>query len=162
MNAAMIAREKIQQIVQRFGFLEAKLSGAASPDELAALSKEYADLKPVAEEAQGYLTLLSDLEAAEGMLDDPEMAELAKEEIASLEAERPRLEEKMRLALIPRDAADAGAAILEIRPGTGGDEAALFAGDLWRMYARFAEAKGWRAEVLDQSQTELGGVKELT
>ncbi|MEO1613826.1 MAG: PCRF domain-containing protein, partial [Pseudomonadota bacterium] len=140
----MIAREKIQQIVQRFGFLEAKLSGGAAPDELATLSKEYSDLKPVAEEAQSYLTLLDDLKSAEAMLDDAEMAELAREEIAELETAKPALEEKMRLALIPKDAADDRPAILEIRPGTGGDEAALFAGDLWKMYVRFAEARGWK------------------
>ena len=158
----MIVREKIQQIVQRFGFLEAKLAEGLAPDELAALSKEYADLRPVAEEAQAYLNLLDELETARELLDDPEMAALARDEVAALEAARPALEEKMRLALIPRDAADARPAILEIRPGTGGDEAALFAGDLWKMYARFAEARGWRTEILDQSLTELGGVKELT
>ena len=158
----MIAREKIQQIVQRLGFMEAKLSGGAAADELASLSKEYSDLKPVAEEAQAYLTLLDDLEAARAMLDDPEMAELAEEEVKTLEAAKPALEEKMRLALIPKDAADARPAIIEIRPGTGGDEATLFAGDLWKMYVRFAEGRGWKVEVLDQSLGELGGVKELT
>lgn len=158
----MIARDKIEQIVQRFGFVEAKLSQTTAPDELAALSKEYADLKPVAAEAQAYLTLLDDQAAAEAMLDDPEMAELAREEIAVLAEARPGLEENMRLALIPKDAADARPAILEIRPGTGGDEAALFAGDLWKMYQRFAEAQGWKTELLDQTLTELGGIKELT
>ncbi|MEL6793584.1 MAG: peptide chain release factor 1, partial [Pseudomonadota bacterium] len=123
---------------------------------------EYSDLKPVAEEAQSYLTLLDDLKSAEAMLDDAEMAELAREEIAELETAKPALEEKMRLALIPKDAADDRPAILEIRPGTGGDEAALFAGDLWKMYVRFAEARGWKTEVLEQALTELGGVKELT
>lgn len=158
----MIARDKIEQIVQRFGFVEAKLSQTTAPDELAALSKEYADLKLVAAEAQAYLTLLDDQAAAEAMLDDPEMAELAREEIAVLAEARPGLEENMRLALIPKDAADARPAILEIRPGTGGDEAALFAGDLWKMYQRFAEAQGWKTELLDQTLTELGGIKELT
>ncbi|MEM7524946.1 MAG: peptide chain release factor 1 [Pseudomonadota bacterium] len=158
----MIARQKIEQIVQRLGFLEAKLSGGAAPSELATLSKEYSDLKPVAEEAQSYLTLLSELEGAKAMLDDPEMADLAADEIAALEAAKPALEEAMRLALIPKDAADARPAILEIRPGTGGDEAALFAGDLWKMYVRFAESRGWKTEILDQSLSELGGLKELT
>lgn len=158
----MIAREKIQQIVQRLGFLEAKLSAGAAPEELATLSKEYSDLKPVAEEAQSYLRLLDDLAQAEAMLTDPEMAELARDEIGTLEAQKPDYEAKMRLALIPKDAADARPAILEVRPGTGGDEAALFAGDLWKMYSRFAEARGWKTEILDQTLTELGGIKELT
>ena len=158
----MIATDKIRQIVQRFEFLEAKLSTGADPSELAELSKEYADLKPVAEEARAYLTLLSDRDAAEALLDDPEMAELAAEEIAAIDAARPEMEARLQLALIPKDAADARPAILEIRPGTGGDEAALFAGDLWRMYLKFVEARGWKAEILDQSETELGGLKELT
>ena len=157
----MIATDKIRQIVQRFEFLEAKLSTGADPSELAELSKEYADLKPVAEEARAYLTLLSDRDAAEALLDDPEMAELAAEEIAAIDAARPEMEARLQLALIPKDAADARPAILEIRPGTGGDEAALFAGDLWRMYLKFVEARGWKAEILDQSETELGGLKEL-
>ncbi len=158
----MIARDKIEQIVRHFDFLEAKLSGGAAPDQIAALSKEYSDLKPVAAEASAYLALLDDLSAAEDMLSDPEMKSLARDEIHALEARRPALEEAMRVALIPKDAADGRPAILEIRPGTGGDEAALFAADLWRMYLRFAEARGWGVEVLDQNLTELGGVKELT
>ncbi|MEM7544613.1 MAG: peptide chain release factor 1 [Pseudomonadota bacterium] len=157
----MIAREKIEQIVRHFGYLEAKLSTGGGED-IAVLSKEYADLKPVADEAQTYLTLLDDLEAAEDMMSDPEMRALAREEIAALTAARPALEEAMRLALIPKDEDDARPAILEIRPGTGGDEAALFAGDLWRMYTRFAEARGWRVEILEQSLSELGGIRELT
>lgn len=126
----MIAVDKIRQIVQRFEFLEAKLSTGAAPSELAELSKEYADLKPVAEEAQAYLTMQTDLDAAKAMLSDPEMAELAEEEISGITAALPDMEDRLQLALIPKDAADARPAILEIRPGTGGDEAALFAGDL--------------------------------
>jgi peptide chain release factor 1 len=158
----MIARDKIEQIVRHFGFLEAKLSGGMAPDQIAALSKEYADLKPIAEQASAYIRLLDDLAAAEEMLSDPEMKGLAREEIYQLETRLPDLEEAMRLALIPKDAADGRPAILEIRPGTGGDEAALFAADLWRMYLRYAEARGWSVEILDQNLTELGGVKELT
>lgn len=157
----MINRDKIGQIVQRLGFLEAKLSTTLAPDELAAMSKEYSDLKPIADEAAAYLTMLDDRKAAEAMLSDPEMAPLAKEEIARLEEALPAMEAKMRRALIPKDAADERPAIVEIRPGTGGEEAALFAAVLWRMYARFSEARGWKAEILEESLTELGGVKEL-
>ncbi|QIE54869.1 peptide chain release factor 1 [Pikeienuella piscinae] len=157
----MIKRDKIEQIVQRLGFLEAKLSSAMAPDELAALSKEYADLKPIAEEAAAYLKALDERAAAEALLHDPEMVDLAREEIAVLDAALPAMEARMRRALIPKDAADARPAIIEIRPGTGGEEAALFAADLWRMYVRFAEARGWKTETLEESLTELGGLKEL-
>ncbi len=157
----MIQREKVDQLVRRLGFLEAKLSSALAPEELASLSREYAELKPVAEQAAAFLRLDEEIAAAEAMLADPEMAPLAREEIAALEASRPALEAAMRRALIPRDAADSRPAILEIRPGTGGEEAALFAAALWRMYARFAERCGWTAEIVEQAETELGGLKEL-
>lgn len=157
----MIQREKVDQLVRRLEFLEAKLSGGLSPEALASLSREYAELKPAAEQAAAFLRLDEDIAAAEAMLADPELAPLAREEIAALEASRPGLEAAMRRALIPRDAADSRPAILEIRPGTGGEEAALFAAALWRMYARFAEARGWGVEILDRTETELGGLKEL-
>jgi len=94
-------------------------------------------------------------------LDEPDMRGLAEDEIAGIEDRLPGLEEALRLALLPRDAADERAAIIEIRPGTGGDEAALFAGDLWRMYLRFAEQQGWKVEILEESAAELGGYKEV-
>lgn len=109
----MINRDKIGQIVQRLGFLEAKLSTTLAPDELAAMSKEYSDLKPIADEAAAYLTMLDDRKAAEAMLSDPEMAPLAKEEIARLEEALPAMEAKMRRALIPKDAADERPAIVK-------------------------------------------------
>ncbi|MEX2520517.1 MAG: PCRF domain-containing protein, partial [Paracoccaceae bacterium] len=157
----MIAREKIDQLVQRLGYLEARLSTGLSAEDLVAFSREYAELKPVAEHAAAFLRLEDDLAAAAVMLNDPEMAPLAREEIAALEAERPAMEADMRRALIPKDAADARPAIIEIRPGTGGEEAALFAATLWRMYARYAETRGWAVEILEQAETELGGLKEL-
>ena len=113
-TSRMIATDKIRQIVQRFEFLEAKLSTGADPSELAELSKEYADLKPVAEEARAYLTMLNDRDAAEAMLSDPEMAELAEEEIATIDAARPDMEERLQLALIPKDAADSRPAICSV------------------------------------------------
>jgi len=88
------------------------------------------------------------------------MKELAQEEVTELQERKPDLEHNLRLALLPKDAADERAAIIEIRPGTGGDEAALFAGDLLRMYQRYAEARGWRFQIIEESQTEIGGVKE--
>jgi peptide chain release factor 1 len=108
-----------------------------------------------------YKQLLADLSEAEEMLSDPEMKALAEDELPLLKARIPELEQKLRVALLPKDAADARPAIIEIRPGTGGDEAALFAGDLLRMYQRYAETQGWRFEIVEESASELGGIKEV-
>lgn len=156
----MIPLDKLDQIVRRFEFLEARLSAGAAPAEIAGLSREYAELKPVVAEIGAYRQVLADLDEAGGMLADPEMRVLAEEELPKLKARLPEMEGRLRLALLPKDAADARPAILEIRPGTGGEEAALFAGDLLRMYQKYAEAQGWRFELLEYSPTELGGVKE--
>ena len=156
----MVPLDKLDQITRRFGFLEAKLSAGAGPAEIAALSREYSDLKPVVAEIAAYRRALADLAEAEAMLADPEMKALAEDEIPALKARIPEMEARLRLALLPKDAADARPAILEIRPGTGGEEAALFAGDLLRMYQKYAEAQGWRFELLDLAETEIGGVKE--
>ncbi len=157
----MIGAEKLHQIDQRFAYLEAKLAAGGSPDELAALSKEYATLRPVAAQVAAYLRLVDDIAGAEEMLADPEMKALAEEELAGLRAELPEAEAALQIALLPKDEADERPAILEIRAGTGGDEAALFAGDLARMYQRYAEARGWKVEEIEASETELGGLKEL-
>ncbi|MCB2135536.1 MAG: PCRF domain-containing protein, partial [Rhodobacteraceae bacterium] len=156
----MVPLDKLDQITRRFGFLEAKLSADADPAEIARLSREYADLKPVVAEIAAYRQALADLEEAEAMLADPEMRALAEDEIPALKARIPDMEGRLRIALLPKDAADARPAILEIRPGTGGEEAALFAGDLLRMYQKYAEGQGWRFDLLELSETELGGVKE--
>ncbi len=156
----MVPLDKLDQITRRFGFLEAKLSAGAGAAEIAALSREYAELKPVVAEIAAYRQALSDLAEAEAMLADPEMKVLAEDEIPVLRARIPEMEGRLRIALLPKDAADARPAILEIRPGTGGEEAALFAADLLRMYQKYAEAQGWRFELLDLAETELGGVKE--
>ncbi|PRY94193.1 peptide chain release factor 1 [Donghicola tyrosinivorans] len=157
----MVPIEKLEQIRQRYEFLEAKLSGGDFSDEIAQLSREYAALKPVVAEINDYRQLLADMAEAQVMLSDPDMRELAEEELPVLKARLPDMEHRMRLALLPRDAADDRPAIIEIRPGTGGDEAGLFAGDLLRMYQRHAEAQGWKFEILELTQTELGGIKEV-
>ncbi len=157
----MIAPEKISQILQRFAFLEARLNEGASPDELADLSREYAEIRPVAEQAGSYRDLLTGIEEAEALTADPEMRALAEEELAELKASLPEAEQALQLALLPKDAADDRPAIIEIRPGTGGDEAALFAGDLKRLYQRLAERRGWGFTVIEESETELGGYKEV-
>ena len=156
----MIPADRLDQIVQRFEYLEARLSAGAGAAEIATMSREYSDLKPVVAEIHRYRRALADLDDARGMASDPEMKALAEEETRRITAELPDLEQALRIALLPKDAADARPAILEIRPGTGGEEAALFAGDLLRMYQRFAEAQGWRFDLLELTPTELGGVKE--
>lgn len=129
--------------------------------DIAALAKEYSDLRPVVEQIAAWRQLVADLQEAEAMLADPDMKELAEEEIPLLKQQMPLAEHALQLSLLPRDAADARPAMLEIRPGTGGDEAALFAADLLRMYLRYAEGRGWKVDILDQQTTELGGIKEV-
>ena len=158
----MVPLDKLAQITQRFEVLEARLNAGAPPAEIARISREYSELKPVAEEVASYRQALTDLEDAQAMLADPEMKTLAEEEIPRLRARIPEMEDRLRLALLPKDAADARPAIVEIRPGTGGEEASLFAADLARMYQRYAERMGWRFEVLDHQASDLGGVKEFT
>ncbi|MEL7415216.1 MAG: PCRF domain-containing protein, partial [Pseudomonadota bacterium] len=157
----MIPADKIHSILQRFAFIEAKMAEGPAADEMIALSREYSELRPVAEQAQDYQRLVADIEEAEAMLEDAEMRELAEAELPSLREALPGAERAMQLALLPKDAADARPAILEIRPGTGGDEAALFADDLLRMYQRYAETTGLSFEIIEEARTELGGVKEV-
>ncbi len=157
----MIPMDRLEQIVQRFQFLEASMSAGSEGADFAALAKEYSDLRPVVEQIEAYRTLLSDLEEAQAMMDDPEMAALAQEELPALKSALPEAEEALQIALLPKDAADAKPAMLEIRPGTGGDEAALFAADLMRMYQRYAEQRGWGFDLIEEQMTELGGVKEV-
>ena len=157
----MIPMHRLAQISQRFQFLEASMSAGSDGADFAALAKEYSDLKPVVDQIDLYQQLQRDLEEAEEMLKDPEMAELARDELPRLRARLPEVEQGLQLALLPRDAADAKPAMLEIRPGTGGDEAALFAGDLLRMYQRYAEAQGWGFDLIESQMSELGGVKEV-
>ena len=157
----MVAADKLDQILARFEFLEAKMSIGLSGAEIATLSREYAELRPVVETIHGYRRIVSDIAEAEAMLKDPEMRALAEDELPELREALEGAEHDVRLALLPKDAADSRAAIIEIRPGTGGEEAALFAGDLLRMYQRYCETRGWKFEIIEEQQTELGGIKEL-
>ncbi|MFK7764938.1 MAG: peptide chain release factor 1 [Roseobacter sp.] len=156
----MIPLERLQQITDRFQYLEAAMATGDTGD-IATLAKEYSDLRPVVEQIAAYRQLLTDLQDAQDMLADPDMAPLAEEEIPRLKAAFPDAEAALQLALLPKDKADAKPAMLEIRPGTGGDEAALFAGDLFRMYQRYAEARGWKLDIIELQETELGGIKEV-
>ena len=157
----MVPLEKLEQIRQRFQFIEAQMNEGLSGESIARLAKEYSDLKPIIDQIEEYLRILSEIEEAEGLLRDPDMRTLAEEELHLLNARLHEVEKNLQIALLPKDAADARSAILEIRPGTGGEEAALFAGDLLRMYQRYAEMSGWVFEVIEEQQTELGGIKEL-
>ena len=134
---------------------------AAGGGDIAALGREYAELRPVVAQIDLWRALQRDLAEAEAMLSDPEMRSLAEEELPQLRARLPEVEHALQLALLPRDAADARPAMIEIRPGTGGDEAALFAADLLRMYQRHAEARGWSFQIIELQQTELGGIREV-
>ena len=156
----MITEDLLIQITQRFEYLEAQM--AEGSGDIAKLAKEYSDLKPVVEEIKAYQCLVEDIAEAEAMLVDPDLHELAKEELPILRAALPTLEHNLQLTLLPKDAADDRSVIIEIRPGTGGDEAALFAGDLMRMYQRYVETQGWTFDIIENQMTELGGLKELT
>ncbi|MEN9059944.1 peptide chain release factor 1 [Ponticoccus litoralis] len=155
----MIPTDRLQQIKERLGYVEARMS--TGEGDIAALGREYAELKPVVAQISEWERLREDIAEAEAMLADPEMKALAEEELPQLRARLPEAEHAVQLALLPKDAADARPAMLEIRPGTGGDEAALFASDLARMYQRYAEARGWRWEVVEEQLSELGGVRDL-
>jgi peptide chain release factor 1 len=126
-----------------------------------ALTREHAEVSEVAALFERFLQSESALAQAREMLEDPEMADMAREEIAKLEADLPGLEEELQRLLLPRDPDDVRNTFLEIRAGTGGDESALFAGDLLRMYTRYAERQGWRTEIVSESEGEVGGYKEV-
>jgi len=157
-----ISPQKIAAILSRHAEAEARLaSGTLAPPEFVALSKELAELDPVVVAARGVERLREELADLETMLADPEMKAMAEEEIGAVRSALPAAEHALAIELLPKDIADQRSAMLEIRAGTGGDEAALFAGDLLRMYSRFAEGQGWRVEVVSTSEAEVGGYKEV-
>lgn len=157
----MIPMDKLDRIRARHEFLGARLNAGAPVAELPALSREYAELTPVVERIDAFRQMLDAQEEARRLLADPEMRGLAEEELARIKAALPEFEQALQLALLPKDAADERSAILEIRAGTGGEEAALFAGDLARMYQRLAEARGWKWEVIEETPTEIGGLRDF-
>jgi peptide chain release factor 1 len=124
-------------------------------------SKQLADLQPLVDKFREYKTVIAQITATEDLVKDPDMRQLAQEELASLEARRDALLADIKVLLVPKDPNDEKNVVLEIRAGTGGDEAALFASDLFRMYSRYAERQGWRIEVLNQSDTGSRGIKEV-
>jgi len=156
--------EKLQPFIDKYNEINKKLS---SPEitqnikEMTKLSKEARNLEPLVEKAKEYKNLIENLEEAKLMLDDEEMGELAKEEIKEIEEKLPKLEEEIKILMLPKDPNDDKNIFLEIRAGTGGDEAALFVADLFRAYVRYAEKKGWRVEIVSESKNDLGGYKEI-
>ena len=137
------------------------MGSAADGAEIVRLSKEHAELKPVADAVQGLARARAEMDDLKAMTADPEMAAMAEDELAALTERLPGLEREVALLLAPRDADENASAVLEVRAGTGGDEAALFAGDLFRMYSRYAAARGWRIELDSATEGDAGGYKEI-
>ena len=158
----MINIDRLDKLLDRYEYVEARLSGNLSSSELKSLGQEYAELKPVVNEINSYRKLLHSLEDAKELLDDPEMKSLASSEIIQIESELSSAENLLILSLIPKDKTDLRSVILEVRAGTGGDEASLFAGNLFKMYQKFSESFGWTFEILEKSITEVGGIRECT
>ena len=157
----MITLEKLNQIEERFEFLEAKLTQQLRADEIREIGLEYSELRIIVEKIQTFKKITMELEEVESALDDPELRALALDEKKYLSEELSNVRNELITELIPKDEADTKPAILEIRAGTGGDEAALFASDLLRMYQKFSDNMGWKVNLISESNNELGGLKEV-
>lgn len=161
----MLPVEKINQLLARYYDIEGKMAANPDPETYVKLASEFSELTPVVEKIKDMQSVQSDLNGLLELLDDKEtdaeMREMAQEEKPDLEQKIEGFQADLQLLLLPKDKADDKSAILEVRAGTGGSEAALFAGDLFRMYQRHAESKGWKVEVLSASQGEVGGYKEI-
>ena len=154
--------EKLTPIVNRHKELADQMSsGELTGEDFQKVSMEYGELSPVVEVIEEYTEAVQGINDAKEMLDDPDMKEMAESEIKELEAKLPELEEKIKIILLPKDKADKKNAIVEIRAGTGGDEAALFASDLFHMYKGYAAKMGWKLEVMEASENDIGGYKEI-
>nr|WP_153463808.1 peptide chain release factor 1 [Agrobacterium tumefaciens] len=155
----------MRELERRFGEIEARMSAGPAADVYVKLASEYSELEPVVKKIREYEKAVSEAADLEALLADKttdrDMRDLAEMELPEIETRIGELEKDMQVLLLPKDAADEKSAILEIRAGTGGSEAALFAGDLFRMYERFASTKGWKVEVLSASEGEAGGYKEI-
>ncbi|CDZ30352.1 peptide chain release factor 1 [Neorhizobium galegae] len=162
---AKLPVEKMRELERRFGEIEARMSEGPAADVYVKLASEYSELQPVVRKIREYEKSIAEVADLRAMLTDKgtdrEMRELAEMELPEAEERLEALEKDMQVLLLPKDAADERSAILEIRAGTGGNEAALFAGDLFRMYERYAATKGWKVEVLSASEGEAGGYKEI-
>jgi peptide chain release factor 1 len=159
----MIPDVKLERVLDRFAAIEAQLS-SGNVQEFGKLSKEHSELSPIVQAVRAYKETRRHLEESEAIArdpaSDPDIRALAEEEIGQLRAQFANQERTVQLLLLPKDSADSSSAIVEVRAGTGGQEAALFAGDLLKMYTRYAQLQNWRAELLSMSESDLGGVKE--
>ncbi|MDY0238707.1 MAG: peptide chain release factor 1 [Campylobacterales bacterium] len=156
--------EKLQPFLDRYSELSSLLSSPTITNDIkkmTELSKEHSSLEDIKEAATAYLDVCNQIEENRSLIEDPELSELAKEELKELEPEKERLEEEIKLLLIPKDPNDERNIFLELRAGTGGDEAALFVSDLLKAYIRYAENRGWGVEMVSQSEGIMGGLKEV-
>ena len=160
----MIASAQIDRILDRYAEIEARMASDAGAS-FAKLAKEYAELGPIVAKAREVLSMRADIQnltsMSSDMAADAELRAMAGDELVELKRRLPEVERELSILMLPKDAADSGSALLEIRAGTGGDEAALFAGDLFRMYQRYAQLQGWQFEVMSESESDLGGYKEV-
>jgi peptide chain release factor 1 len=161
----MLPEAKLDALLARHSAIQAELASQLSPELYVRLSREFAEIDPVADKVRAYRSVAAEIADLEGLIADAsldqEMRAIASAEKPELEQKRAALEQDIRLALIPKDAMDERNVILEIRAGTGGDEASLFAGDLFRMYERYAAKHGWKTEVISMSEGTMGGFKEV-
>ena len=159
----MLPVERLDAILARAEALQEEMNGELPPERFVELSKEYAELDPIAAAVRAYRAALTEVDDLKLLSDgdDAEMAEMAAMELEELAAKLPEMESALEILLLPKDSADELNVIVELRAGTGGDEAALFAGDLYRMYARYADLQGWKSEIISQSEGDIGGYKEI-
>src|SRR5262249_40172501 len=162
---ATLPESRLRQMIDRFDQVEARMGVAIDPKEIVQLSRDHAELKRVAEKAREVMTLRAQLAEAEQLASDAgadrDLVNMAIEGRGELKARLPDIEREMQLMLLPKDRDDEGSAVIEVRAGTGGDEAALFAGDLWRMYQRYAQGRKWSVEIVSSTEGEKGGYKEV-
>ena len=157
-------KDKLQPFINRFEEINQLLMSSEITSDIKRmtdLSKEQSSIQPIVSKAKEYIKVLEDIEENKLMLDDPELGDLAKEELKELETRKPELEEEIKVLMIPKDPNDDRNIYLELRAGTGGDEAAIFVGDLFRAYLRYAENNGWKVEIMSSSDSESGGYKEI-
>ena len=157
--------DKLKAVADRYEAIVSQLEDPAvyaDPGRLAKLTREQKELTPLMETYQAYRRAESDMDAARELLEDPELREMAQDELQAARDDMERLLEELRVLLLPKDPNDSRSVVMEIRGGVGGEEAMLFAADLFRMYAMYVESKGWKLEVVNRSETELGGVKEIS
>jgi len=156
-----LPQARLDQVLDRFHQVEARMGAASDGQEIVRLSKEHAEMKPVADAVAALAKARAEIEELASMTADPEMASMVADELETLNARLPDMERDVALLLAPRDADENASAVLEVRAGTGGDEAALFAGDLFRMYSRYASTQGWRVELDSATEGDAGGYKEI-